>query len=76
MQTVSSGDSGDSLHEISNPIFWEKYKKYHQFVVCWICPQHLVLKRPDLSEVQYPLTFPLFLSRQTPAIKFKVKVKG
>ena len=25
-----------SLHEMSEPVFW---KKYHQFVVCWICPK-------------------------------------
>ena len=25
-----------SLHEMSEPVFWEKY--YH-FVVCWICPK-------------------------------------
>ena len=32
MQIVSHGDS---LHEMSNPVFWEKY----QFVACWICPE-------------------------------------
>ena len=32
MQIVSTGDS---LHEISGPDFWEKY----QFVLCWISPQ-------------------------------------
>ena len=30
---------GDNLHEISNPIFLEKLEKYHQFVICWICPE-------------------------------------
>ena len=33
MQIVSSGDN---LHEMSNPVFWEKKEKYRQFVVCWI----------------------------------------
>ena len=27
------------LHEMSEPIFWEKWEKCHQFVVCWICPE-------------------------------------
>ena len=36
MQIVSNGDS---LHEMSNPIFWEKIRKYYQFVVCWICAE-------------------------------------
>ena len=22
------------LHEMSNPVFWEKQEKYHQFVIC------------------------------------------
>ena len=35
MQTVSSGDN---LHKMSSPIFWEKIRTYHQFVICWICP--------------------------------------
>ena len=26
----------DNLHEISNPVFYEKQEKYHQFVVWWI----------------------------------------
>ena len=30
---------GDSLHEILKPVFWEKWEKYHQVVVCWICPE-------------------------------------
>ena len=34
MQIVSIGDN---LHEISEPIFLEKYEKYHQFGICWIC---------------------------------------
>ena len=25
-----------NLHAMSNPIFWENY---HQFVICWICPE-------------------------------------
>ena len=29
----------DNLHEKSMPIFWEKYEKYYQLVVCWICPE-------------------------------------
>ena len=33
MQIVSLGDN---LHEVSDPIL-EKYEKYHQFEVCWIC---------------------------------------
>ena len=33
MQVVSIGDN---LHEMSNPVFWEKY---HQFVVSWISPE-------------------------------------
>ena len=37
MQIVSIGDN---LHEMSNPVFWEKKEKNHQFVVCWICPEH------------------------------------
>ena len=36
MQTVSNGDS---LHEISNHIFWEKEENYNQFVICWISPE-------------------------------------
>ena len=35
MQIVSNGEN---LHEISNPVFWEKDEKYHQCVVCWIRP--------------------------------------
>ena len=31
--------TGDSLHEMSNPVFWEKYEKYDQFVVCLISPE-------------------------------------
>ena len=27
------------VHDISNRIFLEKYEKYYQFVVCWICPK-------------------------------------
>ena len=27
------------LHEMSNPVFWEKYEKCHQFVISWICPE-------------------------------------
>ena len=30
MQIVSIGDN---LHEMSNPLFWEKKEKHHQFVV-------------------------------------------
>ena len=35
MQIVSLGDN---LHEISYPIFWEKWKNIYtyQFVICWI----------------------------------------
>ena len=33
MQIVSTGDS---LHEMSNPVLWEKNKK---FVIRWICPE-------------------------------------
>ena len=33
MQIVSIGDN---LHEMSNPVFWEKWEKYHQFAFCWI----------------------------------------
>ena len=29
----------ENLHEMSNPIFWEKEEKYHQFVVCKISPE-------------------------------------
>ena len=25
--------SGDTLHKISNPAFWKKWEKYHQFIV-------------------------------------------
>ena len=28
--------NGDNLHNVSNPVSWEKY---HQFVVCWISPE-------------------------------------
>ena len=31
---LSSICIGDNLHEISNPVVWEKQEKYHQFVVC------------------------------------------
>ena len=31
--------NGDSLHEMSKPVPWEKEEKYHQFVVCWISPE-------------------------------------
>ena len=27
---------GDNLHEMSKPVFWEKYR---QSVVCWIFPE-------------------------------------
>ena len=31
---------GDNLHEMSNPVFFEKRKeKCHQSVVCWISPE-------------------------------------
>ena len=33
MQIVSKG--GD-IHEELDPIFQEKWEKYHQFVICWI----------------------------------------
>ena len=36
MQIVSIGDN---LHEMSNPVFWEKYEKYHQYVVGRIGPE-------------------------------------
>ena len=36
MQIIVS--NGDNLNEMSNPVFLEKYKKYRQFVICWICP--------------------------------------
>ena len=36
MQIVSTGDN---LHEMSNPVFFEKEEKYHQFVICWSNPQ-------------------------------------
>ena len=26
--------NGDNLHEMSNPVFWEKIKKNQQFVIC------------------------------------------
>ena len=32
MQTVSIGDS---LHEMTKSVFWEKYKKIFQYVECW-----------------------------------------
>ena len=31
----------ETLHEMSNSIFCENEKKYHHFVVCWICPYFL-----------------------------------
>ena len=37
MQIVSN--IGDNLHKMSNAIFWEKWEKYHQFVICWISPE-------------------------------------
>ena len=39
MQIVSNRDN---LHEISNPVFWEKKKseKYNQLAVCWIIPEN------------------------------------
>ena len=37
MQIVSLGDN---LHEMSKPIFWAN-KKYHQFVICWICTENV-----------------------------------
>ena len=40
MQIVSTGNN---LHEISKPIFWEKQKKYHPFVVCWICAKRMMM---------------------------------
>ena len=37
MQIVSTGDN---LHEMLNPVFWEKKKeKYRLLVVCWISPE-------------------------------------
>ena len=33
---------GDSLHEISMSVFWEKLEKYCQFVICVICPERVV----------------------------------
>ena len=44
MQTVSIGDS---LHEMSNPVFWEKQEKYHQFDVCWISQESGIHKKFD-----------------------------
>ena len=32
MQIVSLGDN---LHEVSEPVFQDKWEKYHQFVICW-----------------------------------------
>ena len=29
---------GDNLHEMSDPVFFEKLEKYNQFVVYWISP--------------------------------------
>ena len=37
MQTVSLGDN---LHDMSKPIFWEKYKKYFQVLSAEIFTQH------------------------------------
>ena len=31
MQIISMGDN---LHEMPEPIFWQKYEKYNNFVVC------------------------------------------
>ena len=28
----------DNVHKMSKSIFWEKWEKYHQYVVCWIYP--------------------------------------
>ena len=28
----------DNLHEMLKPVSYEKYEKYHQFVVCWFNP--------------------------------------
>ena len=55
MQTV-----GDSLHEMSNHVFWEKkkrkkkkkkkkYNKKNHIVVCWICPERGKVKLEIIS---------------------------
>ena len=45
MQIVSNGDN---LHEMPNPVFWEKYEKIFQYVVCWkFYPEWLALRGPD-----------------------------
>ena len=31
---------GDNLQEMSNPVFWEKLEKFHEFVLC--CAQRVV----------------------------------
>ena len=40
MQFVFAGVfTGDILHEMSDPVFWENSEKYHRFVVCWMSPE-------------------------------------
>ena len=33
MKIVSNGDN---VHDMSNPVFWEKLEIIKQFIVCWI----------------------------------------
>ena len=33
---MQTGSKGDNLHEMSNPVFWEKSEKDRKFVVSWI----------------------------------------
>ena len=35
MQLVSTGDTGDNLHEMSKSVFWEKVRKIFQYVIYW-----------------------------------------
>ena len=43
MQIVSIGDN---LHEISNPVFWEKKKKYSNFSSAELAKSVVKVKKP------------------------------
>ena len=51
MQIVSYGDN---LHKMSNPIFWQKYEKIFQNVVCcnmlWVKFEHSILLSTKVSK--------------------------
>ena len=47
MQIVSTGDT---LHEMSNPVFWEKQEKYFKMLSSEIFTQHACYKEFSIKE--------------------------